>query len=193
MSVDQDVRIFKSYHPKDQEMITTSLLLKDCTNVAVSKILTEDQQNRTIQLHRKLQELFLLMVLASLLNCKEKHVQVDPGLVMNTESYQDTLTEPLLWVETKPKFIGSYEKFLKENIRYPSNGQRKEGVVVVQYVLGKDSSINYVQVIKGLGDEFDEEAIRVVMLMDKKWTPGRVGGRAYDYQTMAPIRFKLPE
>ncbi|MDR3188174.1 MAG: energy transducer TonB [Prevotellaceae bacterium] len=103
--------------------------------------------------------------------------------------------QPFMAVEQMPQFPGgdrALRKFLAENTRYPALAQENniQGRVVIRFVVGKDGSVDRVEVLQGLDRVCDEEAIRVVKAMPK-WIPGRHNGRAVPVVYTVPIVFKL--
>ena len=98
-------------------------------------------------------------------------------------------------VEEMPTFIGGDDKrnrFLAENINYPTNAMRYgiQGTSYISFIIDKDGSITDVKVIKGIGGGCDEEAVRVVKMMPK-WKPGKQNGKTVRVLFNMPIYFKL--
>ncbi len=88
--------------------------------------------------------------------------------------------------------IGQLMQYLGENIKYPAEARQKgtEGKVFVQFIINKDGSIGDVQVMKGIGNGCDAEAVRVVKAMPT-WKPGLQNGEAVNVRMSLPIMFKL--
>ncbi|AKD01877.1 M56 family metallopeptidase [Pontibacter korlensis] len=104
--------------------------------------------------------------------------------------------QPYAYVEQMPVFEGGeieMMKFLGQNIRYPEQAKESEteGLVVLGFVVEKDGSLHDIAVIKSLGSGTDEEAIRVVKMMDGKWSPGRQNGQPVSVRYTMPIRFAI--
>ncbi|VBB46426.1 TonB family domain-containing protein [uncultured Paludibacter sp.] len=98
-------------------------------------------------------------------------------------------------VEVPPSFPGGEAelmKYLHDNIKYPVVAQENniQGKVVVQFVVGRDGSIQDVQVVRGVDPSLDREAKRVVQSMPK-WIPGKQGGSAVKCKFFVPVNFKL--
>lgn len=98
-------------------------------------------------------------------------------------------------VDVMPEFPGGVKAlldFISTNVQYPETARQKgiEGRVVVQCVVEKDGSINEVKVLRGIVEELDEEAVRVVNSMPK-WTPASQGGQPVRCKYTLPISFKL--
>ncbi len=98
-------------------------------------------------------------------------------------------------VERMPEFPGgeaAMQQFIARSIRYPVIAQENgiQGRVVVQFVVNTDGKIVDVEVVRGVEESLDREAIRVVKTMPP-WTPGRQGGKAVRVKYTLPIRFRL--
>lgn len=98
-------------------------------------------------------------------------------------------------VEQQPEFEGGYEammNFIRKNMRYPASARRMgiEGTVYLSFVVGRDGSINDVQVLRGISADCDKEAVRVVQAMPN-WKPGKQNGKPVLVRFNLPIRFKL--
>lgn len=86
-------------------------------------------------------------------------------------------------VEVMPQFPGgqdSLRSYLKINTRMPQADIM--GKVYLSFVVEKDGSISSVQVMRGLSDECDQEAIRVIQSMPE-WIPGT--------QRKIPVRTRI--
>jgi protein TonB len=86
-----------------------------------------------------------------------------------------------------------YEYFGK-NMKYPQAARDKgiEGTVAVTFLVQKDGSITDAEILRGIGGNCDEEAIRLIKSMEK-WQPGKVKGEAVVTRMRIPVRFKLDQ
>jgi TonB family protein len=96
-------------------------------------------------------------------------------------------------VEQMPEFPGGEAKlaeFLAKNIVAPANAllSGEGGTVFISFVVDKSGSVVDSKILQGIGNECDEEALRVVRLMPK-WKPGRKDGIPVRVQFNMPIRF----
>ena len=87
-------------------------------------------------------------------------------------------------------------EFIYANIQYPAIARENnvEGTVVVQFVVSQDGSITDAKVVRDIGAQCGEEALRIVELMNhmpSKWTPGKQRGRPVKVLFMLPVKFKL--
>ena len=98
-------------------------------------------------------------------------------------------------VEVFPEYPGGTTAmfdFIQTNLKYPESAieSNKEGRVFIGFVVEKDGSISNVNVLRGVCEELDAEAVKVVKAMPK-WTPGMNNGKAVRVQYTLPIVFKL--
>lgn len=96
-----------------------------------------------------------------------------------------------------PQFLGgdyALMRFINNNIRYPQTAavNHIEGKVIVQFVVEKDGSIGEVKVVRGVHEDLDKEAVRVIKMLPKFSEPGRnaIGEPVRVWYTL-PINFKL--
>lgn len=98
-------------------------------------------------------------------------------------------------VEQLPEFPGGMSKFvqwLTKRLKYPITAQRakKEGTVLVSFIINKDGTTTGHKIVRSAGAEFDGEALRVLRQMPK-WTPGKDKGQPCRTYFCIPIVFKL--
>lgn len=100
--------------------------------------------------------------------------------------------------EVPPKFIGGEDKlmeFLGTNIRYPLYAKEHniQGRVYATFVIDRSGKITNAKILRGIGGGCDEEALRVVNLMNSNnsWRPGYQNGQAVLVQYNLPIVFNL--
>ncbi len=98
-------------------------------------------------------------------------------------------------VEQMPQFAGGMEgmmKYLSENIKYPEKSFKNGvyGKVFVSFVVREDGGITDAEVAKGVNEEIDAEALRVIKAMPK-WIPGMQSGKKVPVRYSIPIAFAL--
>ncbi len=81
-------------------------------------------------------------------------------------------------------------KYLKDNLKYPevAKANNVHGRVIVAFVIEKDGSTSEFKVKRGLSNECNEEAIRLIKSMPK-WEPGKKKGKAVRTSMMVPVNF----
>lgn len=105
---------------------------------------------------------------------------------------------PYFDCDQRPQFFGSPDPrhFLKEwvyqYLKYPQSAVRNgvQGTVMVQFFIEKDGKVTDVKVTKGVDEELDAEALRVVEA-SPKWKPGKVAGRKVRASIVIPVEFRL--
>ena len=97
--------------------------------------------------------------------------------------------------ETLPQFPGGQGvmmKYLAANIKYPASAvkAKKQGRVIVSFVIQKDGSVTNARIVKSVDPELDAEALRIVKAMPN-WTPGTQDGKPVDVNYTIPVVFSL--
>lgn len=97
-----------------------------------------------------------------------------------------------------PQFKGGdramYE-FLGTNIVYPEQAKEQgvQGRVFINFVIETDGSLSNIIVLEGPGESLEQEALRVVNLMQGMWTPGLINGEPVRVSFNLPIKFTLQD
>ncbi len=87
---------------------------------------------------------------------------------------------------------GEMLKFISRSIRYPVEAvkEKKQGRVVVSFIVEKDGSITHPTVKRGIDKSLDEEAVRVIKEMPK-WTPAKHNGEVVRLEYTLPVVFRI--
>lgn len=98
-------------------------------------------------------------------------------------------------VEEMPEFPGGIEALMKHlaiNIRYPENAAKAniQGRVVVKFIVGEDGKVLNPEIVKGVSEDIDAEALRVVNTLPS-FIPGKSDGKPVAVSYHLPINFKL--
>jgi Carboxylesterase family/Gram-negative bacterial TonB protein C-terminal len=72
-----------------------------------------------------------------------------------------------------------YLKFTKENIVYPQEAKKNnvKGKCILDFVVEKDGSIQYVRIFKDIGFGCGKECMRMVLSMSGAWKPAIINGK----------------
>lgn len=193
------------------------LILQQCTAVDFSnmsnnfsflltkkriKMITQSKKTKGVVIKALLTlPLFALLLFA---NCKsngnntsEKNT-VDAPENVGTQVAKATVSdddEVYGAVDVMPEYFGGVNAmfdFIQKNVNYPESAKKKgiEGRVFVQFVVEKDGSLSSFQVLRGVNDELNDEAIRVLKMMPK-WKPGMKDGKPVRVQYTMPFKFQL--
>lgn len=98
-------------------------------------------------------------------------------------------------VDTIPRYPGGISAFMKwmdSTMVYPPAAirQRVQGTVTVAFIVDTDGSTKDVRVIKGANRMLNNEALRVMALM-QPWRPARKHGHTIRSQVTLPIVFEI--
>jgi len=92
--------------------------------------------------------------------------------------------------EVPPEFVGGKDalfKYINENIKYPEDVAR--GNVYIAFVVTKEGAIRDARVVKGINENCDKEALRLIKNMPK-WDPGMQKGKIVSSVYGLPIIFR---
>lgn len=97
--------------------------------------------------------------------------------------------------EVMPEYPGGMQAlmtYMGSSIKYPETAEADglEGKVFVQFVVDKSGKVGQVEVVRGVRDDLDSEAVRVISEM-VDWTPGKQDGKSVSVQMVLPIAYKL--
>ena len=98
-------------------------------------------------------------------------------------------------VQQMPEYPGGiveFMKWLQRTLRYPPTAQQQgiQGRVMVSFIVNVDGTITEQKVVRGVNEELDAEALRVISNMPK-WKPGLDKGKPCRTLFAIPIVFKL--
>ena len=84
------------------------------------------------------------------------------------------------------------ERWVYPYIKYPESSVRsgESGRVIVEFIIEKDGKVTNVVVTKGVNDELDAEAVKVVSA-SPKWKPAVLNGKNVRVKTAVAVDFKL--
>ncbi|MEE1143513.1 MAG: energy transducer TonB [Bacteroidales bacterium] len=105
--------------------------------------------------------------------------------------------EVFVVVEEQAEFPGGLDSmyaYIVKNLKYPELAKEKgiEGRVFVSFIIEKDGLISNVKLLRGIGGDCDEAAVKMVKNMPK-WKPAKQRGKPVRCQFTLPIKFELPK
>lgn len=116
---------------------------------------------------------------------------------------QDSTQSQEIWqpanpAEQMPSFPGGDEamyRFVYSEMRYPAEAKKFKisGQVFTRFVINAEGKMEDIKVVRGLGYGCDEEALRVMTVMQKNytWEPGIHKGIGVPVTFTLPIKFAL--
>ncbi|MFT4760276.1 MAG: protein TonB [Paraglaciecola sp.] len=83
-------------------------------------------------------------------------------------------------------------QFVYKNINYPAIARENgiQGMVVIRFVINEDGYISSADIVRDIGGQCGDEALRVVQKMPN-WNPGKQRGREVKVQFNLPVKFSL--
>jgi len=98
-------------------------------------------------------------------------------------------------VEVMPTFPGGTAEFynyIAQNLKYPRRALKAnvEGKVILSFIVAENGGVSEVKVLKGIGFDCDEEAVRVLQ-SSPNWIPGQQRGRNVKVSIMVPLTFDI--
>ena len=122
-------------------------------------------------------------------------VQAKPESQSISDTPEKKEPVPFNQVEVTPKFNGgdanTFSRWVNQQLEYPETC-KKEGIsgrVTLSFTVSETGKVKDVKVLRGVHEDLDNEAIRVVS-SSPDWTPGKVGGKAVAVSYNFPIIFQ---
>lgn len=109
---------------------------------------------------------------------------------------EDLSSQVFTVVEKMPSFPGGDAALLKhisEELVYPREAMsnRIEGRVVISFTVNKDGSVSNPEVVRGVHQSLDTEALRVIAGLPK-WSPGTQRDKPVNVRYTVPVQFRIP-
>lgn len=122
--------------------------------------------------------------------------QYKKGELQGGEILVDGATIAYDKIKENPSFIGGIREmymFIGKNLKYPISAQKakRQGKVFVKFAVEKDNSLSSFSILKGIGQDCDEETLRVIKLMNGNWQAGKVRGVKERIFFTMPVSFVL--
>lgn len=120
----------------------------------------------------------------------EVEIKTEEPVAEEPSTKADEDPEIFMIVDDMPELIGGLGS-IQRHIIYPDAAKRAgiEGRVFVQFIVDVDGNVTKPVVVRGIGYDCDEEAMRAVSLA--KFKPGRRGNEVVPVKMSLPITFKL--
>ncbi|HRH65550.1 MAG TPA: energy transducer TonB [Bacteroidia bacterium] len=98
-------------------------------------------------------------------------------------------------VEEMPSFPGGESAlidYFNRNLTYPATAKAKgiQGRVYVNFIISKKGKVLYPYVVRGIGKDCDQEALRLIRSMPP-WKAGKDKGKAVTVRYNLPVRFSI--
>ncbi len=122
--------------------------------------------------------------------------QYNKGELQGGEILVDGATIAYDKIKENPSYIGGIREmymFIGKNLKYPVSAQKakRQGKVFVKFAVEKDNSLSSFSILKGIGQDCDDETLRVIKLMNGNWQAGKVRGVKERIFFTMPVSFVL--
>ena len=86
-------------------------------------------------------------------------------------------------------------KYISSNINYPQEARKAgaSGTVYVGFIVETDGRLTNVHIKRGVREDIDSEAKRIVESMSGTWKPGKINGKDVRSAYTLPLKFELHE
>lgn len=116
-------------------------------------------------------------------------------IMVTTVKASDGAKRPALAADELAEYKGGFKalaSFLSENIKYPEEAAKAgiEGRVIISFTINTDGSLSDLKIMKGVNEELDREAERVVKLTSGQWIPATTDGQPVATRLTLPVQFK---
>lgn len=103
-------------------------------------------------------------------------------------------------IDQKPVFIGSdsgatsFNDYVNKNLNYPFQAMANciEGLIVLEYTLTAEGTVQEPDFLSSVGAGCDEEALRILRSTSGKWLPAKKNGEKTDCRMISQVMFKSP-
>jgi periplasmic protein TonB len=117
------------------------------------------------------------------------------GITVDNDPVIPPETKPFVVVEESPEFPGGIPalmKYVSANIVYPEEARNNnvQGRVILKFVVNSDGSVDRIEILSGIDQLLNDEAIRVVKTLPR-FKPGRQAGVAVPVWFTLPVLFKI--
>lgn len=122
----------------------------------------------------------------------QRRHQVQMGYGHRSPAVEAYLAES---VDTPPQFPGgelALMRYINSERRYPADAYNAglQGRVLCAFIVGTDGSISNVEVLRGVDESLNREAVRVIQKMPR-WRAGLIGRTAVPVYCILPVPFRL--
>ena len=126
----------------------------------------------------------------------QSSISAQPSVI--EEITKDNYDLFFLEVDVKSQFVDnhkerSFDNYIEEELAYPVtlSEEKTEGIVMISFVVEKDSSVSKIKVKKGIDKALDKYACKFIK--NTKWKPALVNKKPVNSGMVVPLIFKYPE
>lgn len=120
----------------------------------------------------------------------EEQQLLEYSAVEMQEMPEEDVEDAFVFVEVMPQFPGGEEalmNYMHNHLNVP-NQHDINGQVFLSFVVNEDGSITHLEVVKGLGQVYDDAAVAMVQEMPN-WVPGTIKGQLIKVKYILKVPF----
>ena len=127
---------------------------------------------------------------------QEAPVAETDNTVALPEPLADIPPVPFAQIEVKPTFQGgdanTFSQWVNEHLKYPKQAiqDKVQGRITLRFTVGADGVLRDAKVLRGVREDLDSEALRVISA-SPKWEPGKQDGKAVPVTFVFPVIYQL--
>lgn len=132
----------------------------------------------------------LILLVTSLYDVLAQHSEGSTTAKQDTIAYINVDVYPTLITSESNYEVKDLKSFIGKHLMWPDPKMDCSGTVIISLIVEADGSVSDRKYLKRLCPKFDEEAMRVALLMEK-WEPGTLKGEKVRTKVNLPISFKI--
>jgi len=137
----------------------------------------------------------ILILSFSIVSAQQQDTIIYGSYRLKTDTGLRFAKGPQILLDAMPEFPGgesAYNAFIKRTLHYPLNARRNhtQETVFLSFVIEKDGHLTNVQVVQGVSNNLNREALRVIKSYPK-WKPAIYKGHPVRIRYYMPVRFTL--
>ncbi len=135
---------------------------------------------------------FVLLLPITVIAQQTDTVRIGDTTILHNQVMGDK--EVFTLVDKIPKPGYDIQEYINSNLVYPAKAKENfiAGKVIVKFIVCANGSIDSPTIVKGIAEDLDSEAIRIVKSM-QEWNPGEKDDRKVDVYFSLPIAFTVDD
>ena len=117
------------------------------------------------------------------------YADLDEVLVVGYGSENNVKKKEIIYQASPTDGFTAFRKYLQENFQHPSGVKKKKGKITVEFTVRANGELSDFIILKGLGEAWDQEAIRLIK-EGPDWFPQMVNGNRNT--SRVKFRVKVP-
>ncbi len=161
-----------------------------------NKVLKQEGHTRSIlplHLEGQVKSYYDSGTLSSISEYDNNQMKGNQNWLKNGEKYFDNVFNTVDIMPEYPGGIPAFMDYIKKNLQYPENEQKKkiQGRVYIMFIIDENGQLTGTVITQGTDPQLDLAAYQVIKSSSVKWSPGILDGNPVKVGFNIPIRFSL--